>query len=71
MKISKEYVKAWLKIYSCNVDKNIECNKRNCAIYHKDRCSCTNTSRYKYAKKTPINFIKKTINKIIGAYKYE
>mgnify|MGYP000033241543 FL=1 len=71
MKLSKEYIKAWLKIYSCDVNKNIECNKKNCAICHEDGYGCTNTTQYKYAKKTLLNFIKKIINKIRGVYKYE
>ena len=71
MKLSKEYIKAWLKIYGCDVNKNIECNKKNCAICHEDGYGCTNTTQYKYAKKILLNFIKKIINKIRGVYKYE
>lgn len=66
-----KYLDACLRLYSCDVNKNKECNKKNCAICHEDNYGCTNTSRYKYAKKTPLNFIKKMINKIRGVYKYE
>lgn len=69
--LNKKYIGIWLRAYSCDVDKNIECNKRNCAICHEDRYGCTNTTQYKYAKKTVLNFIKKIINKIRGVYKYE
>ena len=69
--MSKKYIDAWLRVYSCNVTKNIKCNKRNCATCHEDRYGCTNTTKYKYAKKTPLNFLKKIINKIRGVYKYE
>ena len=48
-----------LKMYSCNTNKNVKCNKRNCGSY------C------KYAKKNLINFVNKIINKIRGDYKYE
>lgn len=69
--MSRKNIEVWSRIYSCDVNKNIECNKKNCAIYHEDRYSCTNTLQYKYAKKTPLNFIKKIINKMMGVYKYE
>lgn len=69
--MSRKSIEVWLKTYSCDVNKNTECNKKNCAIYHKDRYGCTNTLQYKYAKKTQLNFIKKIINKMRGAYKYE
>lgn len=68
--LNKKYIDKWLKIYSCNTNKNKECSKTNCAIYHKDRYGRTNTTQYKYAKKTPINFLKKIINKIRGGYNY-
>lgn len=71
MKLSRMYIAIWSRIYSCDVDKNIECNKKNCAICHEDRYGCKHTVEYKYAKKTPLNFIKKIINKIRGVYKYE
>ena len=71
MRLSRKYIDLWLRLYSCDVNKNKECNKKNCAICYEDRYGCTNTSKYKYAKKTLLNFIKKTINKIRGVYKYE
>lgn len=71
MKVSREYIDVWLRLYSCDVNKNKECNKKNCAICYKDKYGCTNTTQYKYAKKTLLNFIKKIINKMRGAYKYE
>ena len=71
MKLSKKYIDTWLRVYSCDVDKNIKCNKRNCAICYKDEYGCTNTTQYKYAKKTLLNFIKRIINKMRGVYKYE
>lgn len=68
--MSKKYIDVWLRAYSCDVAKNIECNKKSCAICHEDGYGCTNTTKYKYAKKTPLNFIKKIINKMRGVYKY-
>ena len=64
--MSKKYIDTWLRVYSCDVDKNIKCNKRNCAICYEDGYGCTNTTQYKYAKKTLLNFIKKIINKMRG-----
>ena len=69
--LNKEYIDVCLRLYSCDVYKNKECLKTNCAICKKDRYGCTNTTQYKYAKKTPLNFIKKIINKIRGVYKYD
>ncbi len=71
MKLNKKYIDTYLRLYSCNVKKNKKCNKRNCAKYHTDGYGCNNTSQYKYANKTLLNFIKKIINKIRGVYKYE
>lgn len=64
-------IDVWLRLYSCDVNKNKECNKKNCAICNGDNYGCTNTSQYKYAKRTILNFIKKIINKIRGVYKYD
>lgn len=69
--MNRSYIDLYLKIYSCDIEKNKNCNKKNCARYHKDGYGCTKTTQYKYAKKTFINFIKKIINKIRGVYKYE
>lgn len=69
--MSKKYIDTWLRVYSCDVDKNIKCNKRNCTICYEDGYGCTNTTQYKYAKKTLLNFIKRIINKMRGVYKYE
>ena len=55
MKLSRKYIDIWLRLYSCNVKKNKECNKKNCAVCHEDRYGCTNTLQYKYAKKTIFN----------------
>lgn len=63
---SKEHIEKIAEVYSCNIKKNIKCKKRNCS----KEC-CNKTTQYKYAKKTPINYIKKIINKIRGKYKYE
>lgn len=68
--LDKDYIDKWLRIYSCDVYRNKECSKTNCAICHGDRYGCTNTTQYKYAKKTLLNFIKKTMNRMRGVYKY-
>ena len=69
--MNKKQIEVWLGIYSCNVKRNTKCNKKNCAICHAEGYGCNNTTQYKYAKKTPLNFIKKIINKTRGVYKYE
>lgn len=69
--LDKKYIDIWLRMYSCNLVKNIECNKKNCAIWHEDGYGCTNTTQYKYAKKTLLNFIKMIVNKVRGEYKYD
>ena len=71
MKLNRRYIEAWLRAYSCDVNKNKECNKKNCAICYEDNYGCTNTSKYKYAKKTLLNFIKMIINKVRGVYEYD
>lgn len=71
MRLSRKNIDVWLRLYSCDVNKNKECNKKNCAICYEDRYGCTNTSKYKYAKKTLLNFIKMIINKVRGVYKYD
>ncbi len=51
------------KIYSCNYKLNNQCPKTHCK--HKDgKEGCTNTTQWKYAKRTPLNYIKKIINDI-------
>lgn len=64
--LSREYIEKMTEVYSCNTRKHINCRKINCNKEH-----CNKTTQYKYAKKTPINYIKKIINKIRGRYKYE
>lgn len=54
-----------IKSYSCNYKKNTECNKRNCAYNSYLKYGCNRTMNFKYAKKNPINVIKKLIN-ILG-----
>lgn len=71
MRLSRKYIDVWLRLYSCDVNKNKECNKKNCAICYADNYSCIKTSKYKYAKKTLLNFIKMIINKVRGVYKYD
>lgn len=68
--MNKYYIDSKL-LYSCNHKKNIECPKKNCAYLVEDGYGCKHTSKYKYAKKTPLNFIKKIINKMRGTYKYD
>lgn len=57
--MSRRYIDTYLRVYSCDVAKNIKCNKKNCAICHEDGYGCTNTTSYRYAK----NLIKKSIKK--------
>ena len=52
-----------LEIYSCNRKKNIVCKANNCCV---NDGFCSFTSEWKYAKKTPLNYIKRLINIIRG-----
>ena len=61
--INKDYIEALMNTYSCNINKNIECNKRNCIC---NDGPCKRVSDFKYAKKTLLNYIKRIINKIRG-----
>ena len=63
--INKEHISKTIKIYSCNHKKNKECNKKNCK-YRDGIEGCTNTTNFKFAKRTPLNYIKYFINKIRG-----
>ncbi len=64
--MSREYFNVWLKIYKCNYKKNNNCNKKNCNYICKSKDYCSYTDEWKYAKRTPLNYIKKIINNIRG-----
>ena len=59
--VSIEYIIKKLEVYSCNHRKNKECRKAHCNI-----CGgpCYHTTEWKYAKKTPLNYIKRLIKSI-------
>lgn len=64
---SKEYIiksiELSTELYSCNRKKNTLCKANNCC----DKGGpCSHTSDWKYAKRTPLNYIKRVINKIRG-----
>lgn len=48
-------------VYKCNYKNNYKCTKKYCG-YLNERNECYYTSQWKYAKKTPLNYIKKFIN---------
>ena len=58
------YIKAILELYTCNHVKNDKC-KKTCCKYIDGIEGCIYTTEWKYAKKTPLNYIKRMINKII------
>lgn len=60
--INRVVLRYKLKTYSCNIKKNKECNKRNCLC---NNGFCERTTDFKYAKRTPLNCIKRIINFII------
>jgi len=47
----------WHEVYSCNYNKNINCKKNNCK-YSFCKGDCKNTTEWKYARRTPLNYIK-------------
>ena len=61
--ISKTEIKVRLETYSCNINKNTECNKRYCIC---NNAECKRTTNFKYAKRTPVNYIKRIINILRG-----
>lgn len=46
-------------VYRCNPKKNIKCKKKYC---HINGGECKWTTKFKYAKKTPLNLIKNLFN---------
>ena len=62
--INKAILNYRLKTYSCNIKRNKECNKRNCIC---NNGLCGRVDNFKYAKRTPLNYIKGIINFIIEA----
>lgn len=61
--ISKNYIKALMNTYSCNTNKNTRCNKKNCIC---NNGPCKRVIEFKYAKRTPLNYIKRLINILRG-----
>ena len=59
-----------IEIYSCNYKKNNEC-KKTCCQYIDGIYGCTNTTEWKYAKRTPLNYIKKIINIVRGKRRFD
>ncbi len=51
-----------IKLYSCNYKKNYQCKKSHCK-YLDGVERCTKTTQWKYAKRTPLNYIKRVINR--------
>lgn len=68
--MNKDYLD-YILLYTCNPKKNKACSKMGCATIYKGKDVCSHTSKYRYAKRTALNFIKKIINKIRGTYKYD
>lgn len=60
---SRTEMKARMETYSCNINKNCKCRKRYCMLYNGP---CNRTTDFKYARRTPINYIKRIINIIRG-----
>lgn len=63
--ISKEEFKVRLETYSCNIKKNKECKKRYCIC---NNGPCKRVATFKYAKRTPLNYIKRIINILKGRF---
>lgn len=60
---SKEYIIKLSEIYSCNQKKNIQCKANNCCV---NNGFCSHTTEWQYAKRTPLNIMKRLINIIRG-----
>ena len=57
--VSWQYMIKLSKIYSCNCKKNTQCKARNCCT---NNGPCSHTTEWRYAKRTPLNYIKRIIN---------
>jgi len=53
-----------IKVYKCNYKKNDKCNK-TCCQFLDGIHGCTNTTKWRYAKGTPLNYMKRIINYFI------
>lgn len=59
-------IKVWCNLYNCNYKKNIECKKIHCKYCGCfDDTACSKTTKWKYAKRTPLNYFKKISKKIL------
>mgnify|MGYP004470433825 CR=1 FL=1 len=58
-----EYLIKLSEVYSCNCKKNIQCKASNCST---NGGFCSHTIEWQYAKRTPLNYIKRIINIIRG-----
>lgn len=54
--------KSIIKTYSCDINKNKKCNKKHCIC---NGGECRRTTKFEYAKRTPINYIKKVLNNVV------
>ena len=54
----------WFELYSCNYKKNIKCRKSVCKYFSCGDCKMTH--QWQYAKRIPLNYIKRLINIIRG-----
>lgn len=61
--LSKKEIVKLSEIYTCNRKKNIKCKANNCCI---NDGLCYHTTDWKYAKRTPVNYIKRLINILRG-----
>lgn len=61
--VNWEYIIESKAIYSCNRKKNIRCKARNCCV---NDGFCSHTTKWQYAKRTPLNYIKRITNIIRG-----
>ena len=60
---SIEYIIKLSEVYSCNRKKNTLCKANNCCA---NDGFCSHTTEWKYAKRTPLNYMKRLINVIRG-----
>ena len=61
--VNCKYIIKLSEIYSCNCKKNTQCKARNCCT---NNGPCSHTTEWRYAKRTPLNYIKRIINIVRG-----
>ena len=56
LKSKLDYIKTTMKLYNCDINKNVKCKKNNCVC---NGGPCKMTTEFKYSKKRFIDILKR------------